>query len=503
MNALAVTEGREATTGKLMRECDVIVVGSGPAGATVARDLARRGLAVVVIEEGALVRPGDYPASGFAAMARLYRAMGGSVTMGNAPMPYLQGRVVGGTSVINGAISWRLPEDVRASWVAADPALEELLDRETIERLTDEVEIELGIAPTAPDIAGPNNLLLGTGAEALGLEHRPISRNVRGCRGLGRCLQGCPGGHKQAMDRTFLPEAVAAGAEIIAEARVDLIRLERGRAVGVAGETRGGAALDVRARIGVVLAASAVQTPVLLWRSGLRQGPVGRGFACHPGASMAGRFREPVRMWDGATQGHEVIGLRREGIKFEALGYDIALVATRLKGFGRALAAEIDDIAHWANWGAAIKAEARGVVRPAGRGGARVRYSLIPADMRKIRRGVAVMGQMMLAAGAEYVTPGVQGFDTKVTDPRRLDAFEREGTVNPKAYAMALTHMFGTARAGGDPAQSVVRPDLRHHHVEGLWLADSSVFPSNTGVNPQTSIIVLARRCAEAVAGAV
>jgi choline dehydrogenase-like flavoprotein len=62
--------------------------------------------------------------------------------------------------------------------------------------------------------------------------------------------------------------------------------------------------------------------------------------------------------------------------------------------------------------------------------------------------------------------------------------------------------MFGTARAGGDPARSVVRPDLRHHQADGLWIADSSVFPSNTGVNPQTSIIVLARRCAESVAGA-
>lgn len=83
-----------------------------------------------------------------------------------------------------------------------------------------------------------------------------------------------------------------------------------------------------------------------------------------------------------------------------------------------------------------------------------------------------------------------------------MEAFEREGTLDPKAYAMAVTHMFGTARMGGDPATSVVRPDFRHHSVDGLWVADSSVFPSNTGVNPQTSIIVLAMRCAEAIAGA-
>lgn len=500
--SLVVTRGGDAIRGRLTRTCDVVVVGSGPAGATVARGLARRGLSVVVVEEGRLVEPTEFPADGFSAMARLYRAMGGSVTMGNVPMPYIQGRVVGGTSVINGAISWRLPDDVRAGWVAADPALEGLLDRQEIERLHDLVEAELGIAPTPPAIAGPNNLLLAAGAEALGLEHRPISRNVRGCHGLGRCLQGCPEGNKQSMDRVYLPEAVAAGAEILAECRVDAIVVERGQARGVVGETRGGAVLDVRARRGVVLAASAVQTPVLLIRSGLRQGPVGQGFACHPGASMAGRFSSPVRMWEGATQGHEVIGLRGEGLKFEALGYDIALTATRLKGFGRALASEIDDIAHRANWGVAIKAAGRGVVRPTGNGGARVRYSLTADDLRKVRRGVSLMGRMMLAAGADFVTPGVQGFEARIDDPRRMEAFEREGTLDPKAYAMAVTHMFGTARMGGDPATSVVRPDFRHHSVDGLWVADSSVFPSNTGVNPQTSIIVLAMRCAEAIAGA-
>jgi choline dehydrogenase-like flavoprotein len=52
---------------------------------------------------------------------------------------------------------------------------------------------------------------------------------------------------------------------------------------------------------------------------------------------------------------------------------------------------------------------------------------------------------------------------------------------------------------GSDPARSVVRPDFRHHRVEGLYVADSSVFPTNTGVNPQTSIIALASICGRRV----
>ena len=61
--------------------------------------------------------------------------------------------------------------------------------------------------------------------------------------------------------------------------------------------------------------------------------------------------------------------------------------------------------------------------------------------------------------------------------------------------------MFGTARIGGDPAHSVVRPDFRHHQVDRLYVADSSTFPSNLGVNPQIPIMAVAALCARRVAG--
>jgi choline dehydrogenase-like flavoprotein len=67
-------------------------------------------------------------------------------------------------------------------------------------------------------------------------------------------------------------------------------------------------------------------------------------------------------------------------------------------------------------------------------------------------------------------------------------------------YAMSMTHLFGTARLGSDPATSVVRPDFRHHATEALYVADSSVFPSNLGVNPQIAIMALAEICADRVA---
>ncbi|MBK7156037.1 MAG: hypothetical protein IPH72_30395 [Sandaracinaceae bacterium] len=201
-------------------------------------------------------------------------------------------------------------------------------------------------------------------------------------------------------------------------------------------------------------------------RSGLRHGPVGRHFQCHPGVSMAGRFPEPVRMWEGATQGHEVTGLRHEGLKFEALGFDLGVMAGRLEGVGRELAAEIDDMPHVLDWGAAVRAEAEGVVRVV-RGKPHVFFSPSEHDVRRYRRGLRVMGEMMLAAGADHVSPGVRGFLRRTSRVADLIELEQHGPRRASAYTSAITHMFGTCRMGSDPQRAVVRSDFRHHATAG------------------------------------
>ncbi len=494
--SLAALDGRgirtshEATT-------DVIVVGSGPAGAAVARHLAEKGVSVIVVEEGHEVK--TFPASGLQAMAEMYRDMGTSIAFGNASMPYLQARVVGGTSVVNGAISWQLPKNIVDGWIASDPGLEKTLAWELVAEAEARIEARLNVHPTEESVAGRKNLLLARGAEALGVAHRPIRRNVQGCKGSGRCLQGCPHGAKLSMDKSFLPDAVGKGAKIFAGMRVDRIVIEDGRAVGVRGVATGGGTFELRARHAVVVAASAIQTPCILHASGVRQGPVGDGLTAHPGVSVTGRFAEPVRAWEGATQGHEVIGYRDEGLKLEALGFDLSLLASRVPGVGRAFGRNLAELDRYAVWGAALRAAAKGKVRP-GPSRPIVTYSLEPDDVKKARRGVRVLGEALLAAGAVEVYPGIPGFDPVVTTRERMAAIEEEGSLSASDYTMSMTHLFGTAKMGSDPATSVVRPDFRTHQVDGLYVADSSVFPTNLGVNPQIAIMTLADRCAAMVA---
>lgn len=481
-------------------DCDVVIVGSGPAGATVARSLAARGLDVIVLEEGHEARPESFVASGLQSMARLYREMGTSMALGNAPMPFLQGVAVGGTSVVNGAISWRFSRETLDGWIATDPALGRTLDPERVKQHEDALWERLGITPTDDAIAGRKNLLLGQGASALSIASRPISRNVVGCRGSGRCLHGCPHGSKLSVDRSLLPDAVKDGARLLSGMRVDRVLHDGRRAIGVAGTSASGQRFDVLARRAVVLAASAIGTPALLLRSGIEHGPVGKHLSAHPGVSVTGRFAEPVTNHRGATQGHEVIGLRGEGLKVEALGFDVSILASRVPGYGSAFAARIAELDRFAVWGTALRAKGEGSVRLLG-GRAQVFYSLHPDDVVRARRAVRMMGDLLLAAGATEVYPGVPGFDAVVRDREAMARFEREGSLSPRAYSMSMTHLFGTTRMGSDPRTSVVGPRFEHHAVSSLFVADSSVFPGNLGVNPQVPIMTLASICAEEIAG--
>jgi choline dehydrogenase-like flavoprotein len=108
-----------------------------------------------------------------------------------------------------------------------------------------------------------------------------------------------------------------------------------------------------------------------------------------------------------------------------------------------------------------------------------------------MRHGLKVMSEMMFAAGAKEVWPNVQGMPTlKSADDLRL---WDDAPLDPCAYGMMMSHLFGSARMGTDPKSSVVGLDFQVHGVRGLYVLDSSIFPTNIGVNPQHTIMAVSR----------
>jgi choline dehydrogenase-like flavoprotein len=302
------------------------------------------------------------------------------------------------------------------------------------------------------------------------------------------------------MEQTYLPRAVKLGARVWAGHEARTIETSAGRAVAVSGRRADGSSFRVAARRGVVLAASAVQSPCILRRSGI--GPrahVGAHFKLQPGTAVAAVYADPVRIWEGATQSYEVDEFRPQGFKLEVVGLPVELAGVRLPGLGDAFQRAIADFPHMAVWGVQVRAEAEGTVAPQG-DRARLTYTPTRWDMERFREGVKRLAEMHFAAGARRVYPGVHGGPEVLTSPDELAKLDGLST-DPRDYSLIASHLFATCRMSADERTGVAGFDGAVHGVRSLWVLDGSLVPNNLGVNPQHTIMGLAMLLARRIAG--
>jgi choline dehydrogenase-like flavoprotein len=483
---------------------DFVVIGSGAGGGAAARTLARSGARVVVLEEGPLVATAELGRIARTTMATLFRNQAKQTAFGRATTPILQASCVGGGTLVNSAIVWRIPEAVLAGWHARF-GLGDGLTAAALDAAYGKIEEEMSARPVVEgDTAGRQDVHMRIGSERAKIEGRYLHRYERGCRGSGRCFHGCPYEAKQSTTVNYLRRAVEDGAAVYAHATVGRVVVEKGRAVAVTGSVpaatgsgRGRRTFRVAAKRAVIVAASAIQSPNLLRRSGIRRPHLGDHFMAHPGTAVMAVYPNVVGAWTGASQGFEVLGLRDTvGVKLESINVPPEVAAARFPGAGRRLGAYIDRLDHVATWSVAVRAEAEGRIRPSRLFGDHVKYDLTANDIDRTRRGMKHLAEMHFLAGATEVVTGVYGMPEVLRSPDELSRYD-QASVDPRDYSMVATHLFGGCRAGSDPAMSVVDPQLRVHGVDGLYVMDASVFPTNTGVNPQHGIMAVATVASE------
>jgi choline dehydrogenase-like flavoprotein len=477
--------------------CDVVVVGSGAGGATVARVLAEAGLDVVVLEEGEHHDAGDFTTDPLHALRTLYRDGGLTACDGRPPIPLPVGRCVGGTTVINSGTAVRPPGEVLLRWrdehgVDWAPDLDGEFER---------VERDLDVTPVDPATAGRNAELCRIGAEALGAANRPLPRAAGRVACCGTCPMGCALDAKRAMHVSELPRAAAAGARIVAGVRVTRVLVEGGRATGVEARAAGFAAdapLRVDARA-VVLAAGALGTPELLLRQGIADGSgqLGRHLrvqpACWVGARHAG---EDVRGWDGVMQSWGVGEWLDRGLFLEATFSPLPFGAHWMPGAGTAFAERVERYGEMAVVGVHLADGSEGRVRVRGEQ-LRIAYGLTRDDAARLAFGIARAAEIHFASGASEVYPQVAG--AGILRPGEERGLE-ERRVRPAELRLEAFHPMGTARMGADPSGSVVGTGGEAHDVPGLFVADASVLPTALGANPMLTIMAVARHTARGLA---
>jgi choline dehydrogenase-like flavoprotein len=484
-------------------EADAVVIGTGAGGAGVAKALAARGHAVLLLEEGALHTRADFQGDVLARQRRLYRPM--TVALGNTCVLLPTGTGVGGTTTINSGTCFRPPADTLRRW-RFEHGLGDF-DLDALGPYLERVEAMLEVAPVPDHLMSASERVIARGAALLGYPHAPLLRNAPGCDGQSECCFGCPTDAKRSTNVSYVPAALKAGATLIYRARAERILVEAGRAVGVSARaTRAdgiSVALSIRAHA-VVLACGALETPVLLLRNRLCQGSgqLGRNLTLHPASHAWARFDHALEGAPFVPQGHCVELPGVDGVRLEGGLPPRQLAACTFTQWGPELTAMLEGFERLAFGGFMIRDDhSRGRVRLDANGRPSVRYWLDAADLQKLVRGQLALAQLFLAAGARTVFPGIYPQDLarieSDADVRRLA--EAAPRLRARDFALSAFHPLGTCRMGADSARYVVGPSHETHEIESLFVCDGSAVPGPLGVNPQVTIMALAERASEFV----
>ena len=499
----------------LLLEADVAIIGSGAGGGTTAESLSAAGLKVLLIEEGPLKTSSDFKMQESDAYPQLYQEGIGRMSKDGA-ITIMQGRAVGGTTLVNWTSSFRTPEGTLQHWAEAYGVKGH--SAAEMAPWFEKMEQRLGVAPWAiPPNA--NNDVIRRGCDKLGYHWKVIPRNVRGCWNLGYCGMGCPTNAKQSMLVTTIPATLDKGGELLYLARANKLQISGGKVTGI--ECLGldercvapnGRKILVKARH-YVLAAGGINSPALLMRSNAPDphGRTGQRTFLHTVNFSAAQFDEVINPFYGAPQSLYSDHFQWDDGSTGRMSYKLvvpplqpALTATLLGRFGIDNALRMEQLPH-TNVMLALMRDgfhpdsAAGKVELRSDGSPVLDYQMTDYTWDGIRRAFQVMAEVQFAAGAKAVLPLHADADYVKTPAQARELID---SLRLEIYRTRLgsAHVMGGCGMSEDPKLGVTDSLGRHHQLENLSIHDGSLFPTSIGANPQLSIYGLTAQLASLLA---
>jgi choline dehydrogenase-like flavoprotein len=518
---------------------DVLVIGSGPAGAAVTKRLVDYGARVLCLEQGDWVNPADFPSiqpNWETAMRRGPFHYNPNVRKRPEDYPIVLGGQLEYVNMFNGVggtIHWDAhfprfhPSDFRVH--SLDGVADDWPIRyEDLEPYYDLNDQEMGVSGLAGDPANPPRktrptppLPLGStgatmvrGFDKLGWHWWPsdnaiVSRGYDGhpaCGLHGKCTLGCPMGSKASADVRYWPKAIKRGAMLKTRARVSQITVDaNGRVSGALYYDQQGNLHEQLAKI-VVLSANGVGTPRLLLNSksklfpdGLANssGMVGKNFMVHTHRYFEGIFDETL----DTTEGPPIFALSQQFYETDASrgflrGYTFFL--TRPQGpLHHSWGGSSGDAVPWGAKHHAVQRE---------RFLHTVRLSVngedLPEESNRVELDPVAKDSSGIPAARVIYKAGPNTIKmlehAAQTGKQALDAAGAKQFLD-SGIRQHASHLMGTARMGSDPKRSVVNAWNQAHGVKNLFIVDGSSFATCASVNPTSTIGALALRAADGI----
>ena len=465
--------------------CEVAVVGSGPGGAVTAATLSKAGLDVLLIEEGRYLPLESCAPFSQEEMVQKYRNRGLTVAFGAPKIQYVEGRCVGGGSEVNSGLYYRTPSDVLAHWREKFQ-----VQGLTEEDLTPHYEacenaVSVSYLPGKPSRA---SLKLQEGATQLGWESHEVPRWFKYKATTDPSVS--PKGIKQSMTKTYVPQMLSTGGKLLAQTKIRAIR-RQGECWLLEGRYTGSSSpysIKIIAKT-VFIAAGAIHTPALLRRSGITRN-VGNNLQMHPTIKVVAQFSEPVSSDHLDVPVHQVKEFAPQlsfGGSISSLPYlQLAMI-------------DYPDYSHevnqqWQNMATyyvSLAGKGSGSIRCLpGFDDPLVRYEVPSDDLKLLAVGLKNLCRLLLTAKAKVLFPLVPN-PTQLT---QLNEVEQLPQQLPSDSNLMTIHLFSSCPMGENRDLCATDSFGKVHGLENLYVADASLLCTAPGVNPQGSVMAIARR---------
>lgn len=504
----------------------VVIIGSGAGGGTLANELAQKGIDVVLREAGKLHTQADFLADEWGAFSQLSwldkRTTSGTwrVAKDFPNLPAWICKTVGGTSVHWAGASLRIQEhELKSRTTYGDLPGANLLDWPVtladLEPYYDQAEKKMGVTRTngLPGLPGNNNFkVMYAGATRIGYKQcntgrmaiNSVARDGRThCIQRGFCFQGCRTGAKWSTLYTEIPRGLATGRlELRTEAQV--VRIEhnaKGHASEVIYVDNAGHTQRQKARV-VAVAGNSIESPRLLLNSHSSRFPdglanssdqVGRNYLRHMTASVYATFAKPVDMYKGTT----MAGIVSDEAGFQPQrgfvgGYHMETISLGLPFYAAFL--------NPGAWGPQFTEALDHYRYTAG-------LWLVGEDMPRETNRITLHATEKDSFSAPI--PNVHYDDHPNDVAMREHGFNQSAALYDAAGANKVyrvppypsTHNLGTCRMSAKPEDGVCNKHGQAHDVANLFIADGSQFTTGAAENPTLTIVTLAIRQADYIAG--
>lgn len=500
----------------------VVIIGSGAGGGTLAHELTRRGIKVVLLEAGRRESIASFTQDANAAFAQLTwldpRTSSGdwAPARTNPGLPAWLCKTVGGTTTHWGAVTPRLSAielRARSNYGAATGSslIDWPISHEELLRYYALAEARMCITRRAgnPGLPATNNFkVMYAGAKKLGYQrvhsgYVAINSRAQDGRGFciqqGFCVQGCKVGAKWSTLYTEIPRAEATG-KLDLRIQSMATRIEHdasGRVNAVVYRDAEGEEQRQKARA-VCVAGNALETTRLLLLSESGRFPrglanssdqLGRNYCHHVLGFTVGVFEKPVYLWRGASQAGLIEDEARHdpkrgfagGYYFELVNFPLGSLplAALPYGWGRDYASLMENYRNMA----AFMIVGEDMPRPDNR---------ITLSETKDSNGLPV-AHVHVDEHANDIAMRAHG---QKQSQRIMEAAGAKRVVASEGSPFA-THNLGTARMSADPRDGVVNAWGQTHDIANLFVSDGSAFSSAGAANPTLTIVALALRQAE------